>query len=317
MNKDHVARGVFLGLVAALALASGAVLGAADAAGRRHVHARDRRGPPAPFGRRAAPDPGGRIQHGAGRRPGGRVPHAVSVASFYMDRYLVTQELYEKIMGVNPSKQKGKQNPVERIQWTDAARFCNKCSELDGLTPCYDPQTWDCRFEADGYRLPTEAEWEYACRAGSRSRYFFGDDAAKARQYAWFKPYSEGTTHPVGRKLPNAWGLHDMLGNVWEWCNDWYGEGYYQESPGRDPHGPATGKQRVLAGARGTARRRSVPRPAAGRSFPSLPTPASARTPTVFGGCEVAPLSFRCTQRRERGRGWGNSPPPLWNRSRG
>ena len=197
---------------------------------------------------------------------GGRAdeaPHAVSVASFYMDRYLVTQELYEKIMGVNPSKQKGKQNPVERIQWTDAARFCNKCSELDGLTPCYDLQTWDCRFEADGYRLPTEAEWEYACRAGSRSRYFFGDDAAKARQYAWFKPHSEGMTHPVGRKLPNAWGLHDMLGNVWEWCNDWYGEGYYQESPGRRSaragDREAAGAARRRVGLRGGEVHRGLP----------------------------------------------------------
>ena len=184
-------------------------------------------------------------------QPGGRAdeaPHAVSVASFYMDRCPVTQELYEKIAGSNPSKRKGLQNPVERIQWTDAARFCNACSERDGLAPCYDPQTWECRFDATGYRLPTEAEWEYACRAGSRAKYFFGDDASKASQYAWFKPHSAGMAHPVGQKRPNAWSLCDMLGNVWEWCNDWYSESYYTGSPRDNPRGPATGKQRVLRG---------------------------------------------------------------------
>src|SRR5947209_3100316 len=89
-------------------------------------------------------------------------PHAVSVGSFYLDKYPVTQELYERIMGVNPSKRKDPKNPVERTQWTDAVRFCNKCSELDGLTPCYDLNAWTCNFDADGYRLPTEAEWEGA-----------------------------------------------------------------------------------------------------------------------------------------------------------
>jgi acetoin utilization deacetylase AcuC-like enzyme/formylglycine-generating enzyme required for sulfatase activity len=184
-------------------------------------------------------------------QPGGRAdeaPHAVSVAAFYMDRCPVTQAHYEAVTGANPSKRKGKENPVERVQWADAARFCNACSARDGLTPCYDPQTWECRFEADGYRLPTEAEWEYACRAGSRTRYFFGDDAAKASPYAWFKPHSEGMAHPVGQKRPNAWGLHDMLGNVWEWCNDWYGDRYYPESPRDNPRGPETGQQRVLRG---------------------------------------------------------------------
>ncbi|HEX4796561.1 MAG TPA: SUMF1/EgtB/PvdO family nonheme iron enzyme [Humisphaera sp.] len=181
---------------------------------------------------------------------GGRpdeTPHVVSVSSFYMDRYLVTQEFYQKIMGTNPSKKIGKQNPVERAQWIDAAKFCNKCSELEGLTPCYDLQTWECRFDADGYRLPTEAEWEYACRAGSHTKYFFGDDEADLPRYAWCKPESEGMVHPVGRKQPNAWGLHDMLGNVWEWCNDWYGDAYPQGTA-HDPRGPATGKQRTLRG---------------------------------------------------------------------
>jgi sulfatase modifying factor 1 len=247
-----VSRGVLIVLVAALVVVGGVMLvlrnppAGAPGGVTPAVGASEAIQPPSggemlliPAGEFTMGQEGGRADEG---------PHAVSVASFYMDRYLVTQEFYEKIMGVNPSKQQGKRNPVERIQWTDAARFCNKCSELDGLTPCYDLQTWECRFEAGGYRLPTEAEWEYACRAGSRSRYFFGDDAAKAPQYAWLKPHSVGRTHPVGQKLPNAWGLHDMLGNVWEWCNDWYRADYYQESPRDNPRGPATGTQRVLRG---------------------------------------------------------------------
>ena len=246
-RKNHVASGVLVGLVAALVLSGGAMLvlrtpPAADPGRATNEVLRPASGGELiliPAGEFTMGQQGGRAEESA---------HAVSVASFSMDRDLVTQEFYEKIMGVNPSKRKGKQNPVERVQWTDAARFCNRCSELDGLSPCYDLQTWQCRFEADGYRLPTEAEWEYACRAGTQTVYFFGDDAAKARQYGWFKPHSEGMAHPVGRKLPNAWGLHDMLGNVWQWCNDWYGEGYYRESPGDNPRGPAAGRQRVLRG---------------------------------------------------------------------
>ena len=246
-TKKRSPRGLIPVLLAALLLAGGAVFWlhnrpAADSGGPTSQILRP------PSGGELLLIPAGQFTMG---QQGGRAdeaPHAVSIASLYMDRYLVTQELYAKIMGVNPSKQKGPQNPVERIQWTDAVRFCNKCSQLDGLTPCYDLQTWACDFHADGYRLPTEAEWEYACRAGSSTRYFYGDDPADAKQYAWCKPESEGTAHPVGQKLPNAWGLHDMLGNVWEWCNDWYGDGYYQQSPGSDPRGPATGKQRVLRG---------------------------------------------------------------------
>ena len=176
------------------------------------------------------------------------IPHEVYVSSFYMDRYTVSQELYETVMGVNPSKRKSKNNPVERTQWSDAAAFLNNCSELEGLTPCYDPETWECNFEANGYRLPTEAEWEYACRAGSQAKYFFGDDQAKLRKYAWFKPHSRGRPRPVGQKLPNRWGLYDMHGNVWQWCNDYYSESYYAQSPRENPRGPASGKQKVLRG---------------------------------------------------------------------
>src|SRR5438552_1252776 len=127
-------------------------------------------------------------------------PHAVFVSAFYLDKFPVTQELYEQVMGVNPSKRKDPKNPVERTQWTDAVRFCNKCSELDGLTPCYNLDTWECNFAADGYRLPTEAEWEYACRDGSTSKYSFGDDEKDLPQHGWLKPHSEGKTQPVGQK---------------------------------------------------------------------------------------------------------------------
>jgi formylglycine-generating enzyme required for sulfatase activity len=103
-------------------------------------------------------------------------PHEVSISSFYIDKYLVTQEQYEKVMGGNPSRWKGDKNPVEQVRWSDAVKYCNARSVKEGLQPCYDLQTWECNFEANGYRLPTEAEWEYACRAGSKTNYFFGND---------------------------------------------------------------------------------------------------------------------------------------------
>ncbi len=192
--------------------------------------------------------PAGTFTMGDGAGRPDETPHSVAIDSFYIDKYPVTQEYYERVMGVNPSKQKGKNNPVEKTQWTDAVRFCNKCSELEGLTPCYDLDTWECNFDADGYRLPTEAEWEYACRAGSTGKYYFGDAETELSRYAWFKPHSQGKPRQVGQKQPNRWGLYDMHGNVWQWCHDWYGETYYAESTAGNPRGPAAGKMRVLRG---------------------------------------------------------------------
>ncbi len=175
-------------------------------------------------------------------------PHPVKVGAFFIDKYLVTQSLYERIIGSNPSRWKGGTNPVEQLRWSDAARFCNKRSQEEGLKPCYNPETWQCDFEADGYRLPTEAEWEYACRAGSSTAYFFGDSPAALREYAWFEKNSGGRPRAVGQKKPNAWGLYDICGDVWEWCNDFYQVDYYTQGPKEDPRGPKEGKTKVVRG---------------------------------------------------------------------
>jgi len=174
--------------------------------------------------------------------------HKVILSTFCIDKYPVTQEEYEKTMGENPSKRKGGKNPVESVRWADAVRYCNARSKLEGLKPCYDLETWKCDFTADGYRLPTEAEWEYACRAGTKTRYSFGDSPEKLAEYGWFKDNSGGRPRPVGQKPANPWGLSDMHGNVWEWCNDFYGVDYYRKSPERNPRGPAAGKTKVLRG---------------------------------------------------------------------
>ncbi len=174
--------------------------------------------------------------------------HDVLVSEFLIDPYLVTQQQYQKVMGENPSRWKGERNPVEQVRWSDAVRFCNRRSELEGLKPCYDLKTWKCDFSADGYRLPTEAEWEYACRAGTTSQYYFGTSPAKLGNYAWYDKNSGGRPRPVGQKLPNLWGLYDMSGNVWQWCNDFYKVDYYTGSPKQDPRGPDTGENKVVRG---------------------------------------------------------------------
>lgn len=175
-------------------------------------------------------------------------PHEVYMDSFYIDKYLVTQEEYEKVMGENTARWKGKKNPVEQVRWSDAVKYCNARSRLEGLQPCYNLKTWECNFTANGYRLPTEAEWEYACRANTKTSYSFGDNPNKLENYAWFKENAGGRPRPVGQKLPNPWGLYDMYGNIWEWCNDFYKVDYYQESPKANPKGPQTGDNKVLRG---------------------------------------------------------------------
>ncbi len=194
--------------------------------------------------------PGGWFEMGSAQnRETDESPHKVYVGPFYMDRYEVTQEDYQRVLGENPSRWKGPQNPVEQIRWPNAAKYCNARSRLEGLEPAYDPKTWRCDFDASGYRLPTEAEWEYAARAGTTTEYGFGDDPAELKRYAWFKgscPLRRPS--PAGRKEPNPWGLYDMYGNVCEWCNDFYQEDYYGQSPQQDPRGPKTGEARVLRG---------------------------------------------------------------------
>ena len=175
-------------------------------------------------------------------------PHPVSVSPFLIDKYLVSQELFQRVMDANPSRWKKEKNPVEQVRWSDAVRFCNKRSEMEGLQPCYDLKTWQCNFDATGYRLPTEAEWEYACRAGTTTAYFFGDAPSKLGDYAWFDKNSGGHPQPVGQKRPNPWGIYDICGNLWEWCNDFYRVDYFQESPAKDPRGPATGETKVVRG---------------------------------------------------------------------
>ena len=175
-------------------------------------------------------------------------PHRVYVSPFSIDKYEVTQAEYERVMGKNPSRWKGGKNPVEQIRWANAVEYCNARSRLEGLQPAYDPKTRTCDFEASGYRLPTEAEWEYAARAGTTTRYCFGDGPAKLKRYACFKENCTRGPRPVGSKLPNRWGLCDMYGNVWEWCNDFYGEDYYRSSPEKDPKGPAAGEDRAVRG---------------------------------------------------------------------
>ena len=174
--------------------------------------------------------------------------HRVYVSPFCIDRHEVTQADYERLMGENLSRRKHPQNPAEQVRWPKALQYCNERSRREGLRPAYDLKTWACDFNADGYRLPTEAEWEYAARAGTATRFFFGDRPSMLARYAWCKENATRGPSPVATREPNPWGLYDVYGNVWEWCHDLYGEAYYRQSPERNPRGPAAGQTRVIRG---------------------------------------------------------------------
>jgi formylglycine-generating enzyme required for sulfatase activity len=154
---------------------------------------------------------------------------------FWIQQTELTQNQYEQLMGCNPAFFKGPQNPIETLTWSDATEFCRRLSELP-------PE----KKVGNRFRLPTEAEWEYACRAGSTTEFCYGDDEAGLDEYGWYNKNSGRTTHPVGEKAANAWGLHDMHGNVSEWCQDFYGE--YPRKAVTDPRGPESGERRTLRG---------------------------------------------------------------------
>ncbi|MDA7617961.1 formylglycine-generating enzyme family protein [Verrucomicrobia bacterium] len=157
---------------------------------------------------------------------------------FWLGKTEVTQAQWKAVMGNSPSHFKGDDLPVEMVSWNDAVDFCEKLNEMkrDTLPDGYH------------YTLPTEAQWEYACRAGTTTRFSYGNDTGYSQlgDYAWYDDNSSGKTHPVGEKLPNDWGLHDMHGNVWEWCLDWYGD--YTGGSVLDPQGPQSGTYRVNRG---------------------------------------------------------------------
>ncbi|MCX7046265.1 MAG: SUMF1/EgtB/PvdO family nonheme iron enzyme [Candidatus Sumerlaeota bacterium] len=174
--------------------------------------------------------PGGTFQMGGDKGGYEKPIHTVELDGFWLGKYPVTQAQYQAITGQNPSNFKGANNPVEKVRWDDATEFCRRISQKAGKNYCQ----------------PTEAQWEYACRAGSNGRYCFGATESQLGEYAWFDGNSGSQTHPVGQKKPNQWGLFDMHGNVYEWCADWYGA--YTAEKQRNPSGPSSGDFRVLRG---------------------------------------------------------------------
>ena len=186
------------------------------------------------------------VESGRFRTVGGQGRgHEINITQYFsVSARLVTQEVYEAIMGKRPSAFGNPRLPVESVSWLDAAEFCNACSQLAGLEPAYtiEGQNATSYPTREGFRLPTEAEWEYSCRGGHT-----GDAYGPIDESAWYVGNADGRTHDVGLLTPNGLGVYDMLGNVYEWCGDWFRKGYPFEST-QDPPGPAQGFERVLRG---------------------------------------------------------------------
>jgi len=192
--------------------------------------------------------------------------HTVTLSGFSIGKYEVTQAQYRAVMGYNPSAfskdadrgENKNKRPVENVTWYDAIEFCNKLSKRDGLQAVYNisdripkkgypikSATVTADRSKNGYRLPTEAQWEFACRAGTTTSWFSGTEDT-LDNYAWYDANSNEKTHEVGKKSPNAFGLYDMHGNVWEWCWDRYGD--YSGEAQTDPQGVSSGADRVFRG---------------------------------------------------------------------
>jgi formylglycine-generating enzyme required for sulfatase activity len=182
--------------------------------------------------------PGGTFRMGEDKSPyeSEKPAHEVSINAFSIGQYPVTFEEYDRFCEATRREKPDDRGwgrgtrPVIDVSWEDAAAYCE----------------WLLKQPGVHYRLLTEAEWEYACRAGSTTRYSFGDDAQSLGEYAWYSKNAEDKTHPVGEKCPNDWYLYDMHGNVWEWVQDWFG--IYSKEPQHDPSGPETGSDRVIRG---------------------------------------------------------------------
>jgi len=191
---------------------------------------------------------GGTFEMGSERHSSMQPVHKVEISSFYMGKYEVTNKEFNKFKPEHDySRWKDDDFPVQNVTWYDAVKYCNWLSEQEGFPRCYSGSKFDIKLDMSktGYRLPTEAEWEYACRAGTTTEYYWGDKING--DFCWYRDNSEKKLHPVGQKIPNPWGLYDMSGSVWEWCWGWNSQDY-SNSSGNNPTGPSTGIYRTLRG---------------------------------------------------------------------